>query len=474
MTTRQFKYIVTAEKILEEYCNKLHPGDLLPHPAELCEHYNVSMITINKALALLVERGIIKRTPRKGTELLAPVSGVQTQISEKKTILKILTLEKNNWSFAQYIEGMLQKYCNKNRKAGYMIIEKSIRDYRDAVGQDDYDIVMTGIWTMREFITDPELNKLFRPLNDMPNLWFDREYYISHVLRWCGLKDRLLALPMNFTTVLSQYNLSYPGIDQEKISEQLTFKQFTRLLQDSVQEPSMHSIASYPFFLRFTMNTWPILIRRFGGRIMSDDGSRCLLGSPEVIEAIRYLVELIFYQKLCLPIGIAAIKPGYDLFNLGKFLCTWQSSKHDFSKSPFKTQLAPLPHASGKKENPIWIESLMFPESGKNAALAIDFVNFLQLPQHQEEIRNTCDMLPPQRGPLKKHIKKMEKLVPGFEFYADGLDKAEPLIPFPRYRVMGIIHEKMYPTWLGLETPEESCGKIAEEINAILEKSISS
>lgn len=46
---------------------KLCPGDRLPTEYELCELYNVSRITVNRALNELVKAGVVNRRPRSGS-----------------------------------------------------------------------------------------------------------------------------------------------------------------------------------------------------------------------------------------------------------------------------------------------------------------------------------------------------------------------------------------------------------------------
>lgn len=48
------------------------PGHRIPYEHELMQHYECSRMTINKALATLVERGLIERRKRAGTFVMAP------------------------------------------------------------------------------------------------------------------------------------------------------------------------------------------------------------------------------------------------------------------------------------------------------------------------------------------------------------------------------------------------------------------
>lgn len=62
------------EMVFNDICDKIarhvyKEGDMLPTEKEMAEHYQVSRITIQKALQILVIRGVIERIPGKGTFL---------------------------------------------------------------------------------------------------------------------------------------------------------------------------------------------------------------------------------------------------------------------------------------------------------------------------------------------------------------------------------------------------------------------
>ncbi len=67
------RYQAIAQDIIEKIQNgTFRSGDQLMTEAQLCEQYEVSRMTVNKALTSLVERGYISRTAGKGTFVLEP------------------------------------------------------------------------------------------------------------------------------------------------------------------------------------------------------------------------------------------------------------------------------------------------------------------------------------------------------------------------------------------------------------------
>ena len=66
-------YKIIQDDILEHITNgKLSAGARIPTEAELMKKYNVSRITVQRALSELKLQGVITRKPRAGTFVLSP------------------------------------------------------------------------------------------------------------------------------------------------------------------------------------------------------------------------------------------------------------------------------------------------------------------------------------------------------------------------------------------------------------------
>ncbi len=67
MTRKVPIYRKIRDDLLQEIIQSNYASMKLPTEAELCERYDVSRMTVNKALGLLVHEGLIRRIPGKGT-----------------------------------------------------------------------------------------------------------------------------------------------------------------------------------------------------------------------------------------------------------------------------------------------------------------------------------------------------------------------------------------------------------------------
>lgn len=67
MTKKTPIYKEIRSDLLQEIIGGNYASMQLPTEAELCERYNVSRMTVNKALSMLVHEGLIRRIPGKGS-----------------------------------------------------------------------------------------------------------------------------------------------------------------------------------------------------------------------------------------------------------------------------------------------------------------------------------------------------------------------------------------------------------------------
>lgn len=65
---KQPKYIQILTDLQEKiHSHVLQPGDQIPTEKQLCEEYNASRMTVNKAIMMLCEKGLVERIAGKGS-----------------------------------------------------------------------------------------------------------------------------------------------------------------------------------------------------------------------------------------------------------------------------------------------------------------------------------------------------------------------------------------------------------------------
>lgn len=64
----------------------LPPGAQLPSTAQLCERYQVSAMTVRRAIRILVDQGVIRTQPGRGTFVQAVVLGLGPRLAELQSL----------------------------------------------------------------------------------------------------------------------------------------------------------------------------------------------------------------------------------------------------------------------------------------------------------------------------------------------------------------------------------------------------
>lgn len=106
------KYETVKQALLNQIqAGELHPGDRLPNEEDLTKRFQVSGITIRKAMTELANEGVITRIKRKGSF----VNGVPSAENSSRLIAFILSAEDNyDVSYMKIIKGAQQMAADFN------------------------------------------------------------------------------------------------------------------------------------------------------------------------------------------------------------------------------------------------------------------------------------------------------------------------------------------------------------------------
>jgi DNA-binding transcriptional regulator YhcF (GntR family) len=461
---KEFKYITIANAICTDICKGLQLGDRLPTTKEICSLYDVSEITIKKALTFLAERGIVKRAPRRGTILCKKIDTKSFLVKKNVTILNVLSIQ--DWKFAKAIQQIAEDYNKENPEIKLNFIEKHEANYRATVVKGNFDLILANTLTMREFITDEELKDKFQPIDKLKNFEVDPEKYFNNILKWCRNAEGLMALPLTFSTIMTFVNKQYPGLDVDGMAHDMTFDEFRDFL--TTHQPELDAEFPYPFYIFYSWNRWPIVLKSFGGSLFSDDGKRCLLDSEETIEALSYLREIIFKRKLCFPFAMVqdarSINGAYDLFRFQSFLCTWGSFAMTQKQYAKNVMITHLPYAK-KRTTHLQLACLLVGKNTENQNVISDFLNYTQLEKNQKFLCDSTEGFSCHKDIGTAFIEEKAKTIDGIGRFIESLEYAEPLHKNARFEDISFIQESLYPMWVGMQPIKETCIATAAAVN---------
>lgn len=170
------KYEAVKQALLHQIqAGELHPGDKLPNEEDLMNQFQVSGITIRKAMTELANEGVITRIKRKGSF----VNGAQAADNSSHLIAFILSAEDNfDVSYMKIIKGAQQAAAEFNYS---LIVEWSNENLavEQASIQKMLDRKVDGFLIYPFDPIQSKDNYLLIEKNDIPYLLVDR-YNVDH------------------------------------------------------------------------------------------------------------------------------------------------------------------------------------------------------------------------------------------------------------------------------------------------------
>lgn len=253
-----------------------------------------------------------------------------------------------------------------------------------------------AIVPIQQYIDDPEIGIDTAEVNDIfPILIYDNTF-----------NGQLATLPFNKSVPAYYYN-------EEKLHE-LGYNEFPKtwdslliLLKKATKDTTGDD---YPdvWGTAFSINMWlyECMLVQNGGKIFSDDGTKCLVGSKESIDALRYWVDLIKKHK------VAYLTTGFqnqDDFLTGRVLTvsgSIVSLPFMFIANPsFTLRINPIPHGKTEKVIVSGTNIAIFNDvsEGKKKA-AWKFIKYFMSSEVQAIWSNGTNYLPIRRSSFKDSI----------------------------------------------------------------------
>jgi multiple sugar transport system substrate-binding protein len=290
-------------------------------------------------------------------------------------------------------------------------------------------------------------------------------------------KDELYAIPSYGDVWGLAYNVDLykeAGLDPEKPpqswEEELEhFKLLTKPEENQYgfglfAKGGVHELASL-------INTY---IYQNGGKVLSDDYTKCLLGEPEAIEAIQFVADLYLKHKVCLPGALE-----YEMKDIDKIFANGGVAVFPTAAShiPFIYQVnpninfysAPMPGRKTWKGARMYGWSLAISSKSKHPQEAWEFVKFMNSPEMSKKLWiEKIGTAGPRMSVAKEHPRLSQQPYKGFiEAMLKGYGVLNPPIEEWQQIVMKEV-DAFQKVLLEQQTVEEAVQDLVSEINEIL------
>jgi multiple sugar transport system substrate-binding protein len=299
------------------------------------------------------------------------------------------------------------------------------------------------------------------------------EDFYEQILGAFTWQDTLYGLPVEAGTMVLYYNkalfdaknIPYPdeSWDHQHLLE------VAKALTVRDKEGRIIQYGYMPF-------SWESTLWQFGGRILSDDGKRCLLNTPEAIEAFQYLVDLRYKHEVTPSHEVISSYAGpegtgaEEFFKGGKLaMVEWGRwmMVHFNRQKDLDWDIAVLPKGKRQSASLLIGLGLCIPKYSKHPREAYELMKFLVSPQ---ALKMSIEMFFPSRKSLAESPDFLS-LDPDHNLGA--LVRTMPVGRLPpqtaqTYRILRIVWEQREYLYLRKKTAEEMCNDIVAEVSTLL------
>jgi multiple sugar transport system substrate-binding protein len=216
------------------------------------------------------------------------------------------------------------------------------------------------------------------------------------------------------------------------------------------------------------IGTWAGMVWGNGGELISPDGKRLLLDSPQAAAGVQFAADLINVHHVAPPPEIAGGPEPVSLFKEQKVAMLPASSGLAASllqaNLPFKWAIAPFP-TGAVAATPVSVAGLALSAKGQNQRAALDFAAWVAGQDGQAAAANAR----PFAAPALRTAAARPAGVPGAEaiFQSAAFGRTLPQVEqWPA--IADSINQALIPVWKGQETAARAYARVAPKINDML------
>lgn len=210
----------------------------------------------------------------------------------------------------------------------------------------------------------------------------DRDHYYEaglRTVRWPSMDTgEEYAFPWNLVCntlfynidMFDEANVAYPDANWTWDDLLEAAKKITKVTGDRATD-------RYGFAVRNNYTLLDSVIYAHGGAVISDDFKTCVIDSPQAMQGISLLVDMIHKYKVSAPLGEinqegTAFASGQVAMEIGGTY-SWAT----FETSKFKWDIAPLPKGPAGRAIRAWSDSIAISKDSKNPDLAWAFIKHM-------------------------------------------------------------------------------------------------
>lgn len=299
-------------------------------------------------------------------------------------------------------------------------------------------------------------------------------------------KDRIYAIPNNAGTTVLFYNKRL--FDKEGIAYPDNTWTWDKFLEVAERLTKINPKGRY--YEQFGTGIdylEAFLPWQYGADFYSEDGKRCICNSDEYKKAVRFIYDLRFkYHVSPTPTEIQSVasevtgwgQGEVNLFcsqRLAMFFCARWGIINMRKVKDLEWGIAPVPYPrEGKRVTLFGAHSTAIPSGSKHPEEAFKLLKFLLSEEYNETIIHGGDALPAVISLCKSDFFLFDPAYPKEDqnhIYIEAVEYSRPtclssyVSELEVGRINGVEMGKM---WAGVQSPEETLDKVAQEVNKLM------
>lgn len=300
--------------------------------------------------------------------------------------------------------------------------------------------------------------------------------FFPQLLQAMRVQGRLVGLPTDFSTIVMLYNQALfreRGVRPPK--EEWTWDDYLGACRaltrdtDGDGRPDVYGTANPNAY-----NRWPAWVWMNGGEILTPDGKRCLMDTPDSIGGLKFYVDLSREQHVAPTPGQTLGQDFQDMFasqRAGIIADSRFAYKRFLRKRrlKFPWDLAPMPRGKTQATTFIWGGNCIL-KSTKHPQEAWTFLKFLSGPEGAAINHQAGNALAAYRPAAEAEIHHPldPNVPPGDHFFLDAVRYGR-IAPFPaQFAEYNQAMQGLQDAWLGLKTVDQACRDFTAEVNQLL------
>jgi multiple sugar transport system substrate-binding protein len=318
----------------------LKPGEMIPSENTLCDLYKMSRSSVRKALAALVDEGLIIKQAGKGN-FVSPELEHSPQVQTLKVGVYVPALE-----LAKILKA-LDIFEQQHPLVRVQPVRISSADnyshtVKDLAAEGGLDAFMVSDYHFGDFRPGADLVDL-RPF--LPPGWKTERDSYPTVFEAFQSEKGLYAMPVVFSPVMLCYNkelFDRAGVDYPDASWtwETMVENAKKLTVDRGGESNQYGLC-----FSSSLNRWPIWLMQNGARLRGPRNRAPKLDSPRIAEAVQFAADLMYKHKVSPIYGSAMDHAAEDLFVRGRvaMVLTTYFYMNDFFSLDFPWDVAEPP-----------------------------------------------------------------------------------------------------------------------------------